>query len=168
LETSSLALSLFVHILATVVWIGGLFVTLLVVFPEVKRVLNAKPELYRLLSRLRQRFYPISNLCVAALWVTGLFQMTADPNYNGLLQIDNLWSQVMFIKHILIVLMIIFGVALQYGVSPRLERVSLLLENQKGDPNEWQRLRTREVHLTVLNALLGVGVLACSAIATAI
>jgi uncharacterized membrane protein len=168
LGTSGLALSLFIHILATVIWIGGLLITLLLVYPEVRRVLEDKPELYRLLSRLRQRFYPISNLCVVALGVTGLFQMTADPNYDGFLTFDNTWSRVMLVKHLLIIGMIVAGLLLQYAVSPRLERTSLLLQKQKGSAEEWQRLRRRETQLTILNSALGVAVLACSALATAL
>ncbi|XWX02827.1 CopD family protein [Aggregatilineales bacterium SYSU G02658] len=168
MDSSSLALSLFVHILATVVYIGGLLVTTLLVFPEVRRVIDGQPAFYRVLSRLRQRFYPISNLCLAALWVTGLLQMTADPNYDGFLTFDNDWSRIMLLKHLLIVGMMAAGVALQYGVAPSLERVSLLMAHSKGDPAEWQRLRRAEVRLTGLLAALGVAVLACSAAATAL
>lgn len=168
MEKPSLALSLFIHILATTLWIGGLLITALLVYPEVRRVLEEKPELYRLLSRLRQRFYPISNLCVVALWVTGLFQMTADPYYDGFLTIDNDWSRVMLVKHGLILIMIAAGLVLQYGVAPQLERTSLLLEHNRGDRAVWQRLRAREVRLTLFTCGLGVAVLGCSALASAL
>jgi len=163
LTTSTLALSLFFHILATVIWIGGLLITASLVYPELKRVLAEQPALYRLLSRLRQRFYPISNLCLAVLITTGLFQMTADPYYEGFLSFDNEWSRVMLAKHALIVMMALLGIWLQYGVAPALERVSLLLEKSKGDPVTWERLRLQEVRLTIAISALGVGVLACSA-----
>lgn len=168
MDSTSLALSLFVHITATVVYIGGLLVTVLLIFPEVRRVIDGQPAFYRVLSRLRQRFYPISNLCLAALWVTGLLQMTADPNYDGFLTFDDDWSRIMLLKHILIVGMMAAGVVLQFGVAPQLERISLLMEHSKGDPAEWQRLRAREVRLTVLLSVLGIAVLACSAAATAL
>lgn len=168
LSSASLALSLFVHIVATVLWIGGLLVTMLLVWPAITRQLADTPQLYRLLLNLRQRFYPISNLCLAALIVTGLFQMTADPFYDGLLTFDNTWSQVMLAKHLLIAVMALAGLALQYGVAPSLERTSILLERGKGDAAQWQQLRRREVRLTWLNGLLGLGVLACSAWLTAL
>jgi putative copper export protein len=145
---------------------------MILVWPTMKRSLQEQPALYRTLSDLRKRFYPISNLCLAALITTGLFQMTADPNYNGLLTFDNTWTQVMLAKHAVIVGMAIAGVVLQYVVAPELERVSLLLERDKGDPAQnaatWQSLRRREVWLTWLNGLLGVAVLGFSAWATSI
>lgn len=164
----ALALSLFFHITATVVWIGGLLLTVLLVWPEVRRTLADQPTLYTLLTRWRKRFYPIGNIALAVLITTGLFQMTADPNYDGLLAFDNTWSRVMLAKHILIVVMVLAGVLLQFGVTPELERTSLLLSRNKGDAATWARLHRRETLLTWANALLGVLVLACSAWATSI
>ncbi len=168
LSQSSLAISLFFHILATVVWIGGLLITVLLVWPEVNRALQESPALYRLLSRLRNRFKPLSNISLAVLVVTGLFQMTADPNYNGFLNFDNTWSRVILFKHIAVIGMVISGVLLQYGVAPALERASLRRERGTGDPAEWAALRRREVWLTRLNVLLGLVILGCSAWATSI
>lgn len=159
----ALALSLFFHLSATAIWIGGMLLTVVLVWPELRRVLQEQPELYRLLSRLRQRFTPISNICLAVLITTGLFQMTADPYYDGMLTFDNEWSRVMLIKHITIALMALSGLLVQYGVTPALERASALLERGKGNPEEWQKLRQRELRLTVLNAALGLAVLGFSA-----
>jgi uncharacterized membrane protein len=166
MSSEYLALSLFVHLTATALWVGGLFITMILVWPSLRRSLEESPALYRLLSRLRQRFYPISNLCLAALIVTGLFQMTANENYNGFLNFDNTWSQIMLAKHIVIAIMALAGLLLQYGVAPALERESLLLEKGKGSKStteSYAQSRQREVWLTMLNALLGLVVLAMSA-----
>lgn len=159
----TLAISLFFHLSATVIWIGGLLITTLLVWPEVRRVLVDQPSLYNLLNRLRTRFIPLSNLSLVTLIVTGLFQMSLDSNYKGMLNFDNEWSQVMLVKHIVIVLMALTGVFLQYIVVPALERTSLLVERGKGDENVWQALRQREIRLTWINVLLGVCVLGLSA-----
>lgn len=166
-----LAISLFIHLVATVIWIGGILITLLLVNPAVRRVLDETPQMYRFLSRLRKGFYPISNLALVALIVTGSFQMTADPLYDGLLTFDNTWSQVMLVKHIAIVGMALAGLLLQYAVSPALERTSLLLERGKGTSETsqtWQSLRRRETLLTWVNGGLGVLVLFFSAWMTAL
>jgi len=165
---SSLALSLFFHIVATATWIGGLLLTVLLVWPEARRVLQDQPSLYRLLSRWRQRFMPISNLALATLLVTGLIQMSLDEYYEGFMTFENEWSRVMLIKHIAILLMALLGLALQYGVVPALERASLLVERGKGDPQAWESLRRREVRLTWANLGLGLLVLGLSAWAGAL
>lgn len=158
-----LALSLFFHLAATAFWIGGLLIISVLVWPEARRVLEDQPALYTMLTRLRKRFLPLSNLALAVLLMTGMFQMTASPHYDGLLQFDNEWSRVMLFKHIAILFMAICGLVLQYGVVPALERASLLAERGKGDAQEWGKLRRREQYLTWANLALGLLILGFSA-----
>ena len=98
MSEAALALSLFFHIGATVVWIGGILLVTFLVVPEVNRTLADQPALYQLLRRLRKRFAPIGNLALALLIVTGILQMSTDPNYQGLLGFSNRWSQVLLFK----------------------------------------------------------------------
>lgn len=158
-----LAISLFFHIFATVIWIGGILIITLLVIPEVSRILAEQPILYKTLYRLRKRFYPISNLSLVVLIVTGLSQMTADPNYDGLMQFNNTWSQVMLGKHILIVVMALIGLAIQFSIAPALERTTLLLERGKGNSDEWQNLQKREQMLTWLMIVFSILILMTSA-----
>ncbi len=168
MSSLTLAISLFFHLVATVVWIGGLVIITLLVWPEMRRALDSSPALLSLLTRLRRRFVPWSNFSLVVLVVTGLAQMTANPNYDGMLVIDNEWSRAMLLKHLAIAGMVVCGVVLQYVVTPALERAGLLLERGKGDPAAWERLRRREIRLTQLNVLLGLAVLGFTAWATAI
>jgi uncharacterized membrane protein len=168
LSPSILAISYFFHLIATIVWIGGLVILTIMVLPEARRVLGKNPEFYTLMSRLRRRFTPLSNLSLVLLVVTGLVQMAGDVNYDGMLQFTNEWSRVILYKHIAIFGMFICGLGLQYWVSPALERATLLAEHHKGDPAELERLRRNESRLTWVNLVLGVLVLGFTAWATAI
>ncbi|MBZ0293380.1 MAG: CopD family protein [Anaerolineae bacterium] len=168
MSQSLLALSYFFHLIATVVWIGGLVTMVILVWPETRRLLDANPALHGLLTRIRKRFFSLTNFSLAVLIVTGLVQMTADPNYDGVLQFDNEWSKVILLKHIAIFGMLICGIALQFWVAPALERASMLAERSKGDPAEWEKLRRNEVRLTWVNVILGMLVLGFTAWATAI
>ena len=163
MSQSVLAISLFFHILATVIWIGGILLITALVIPEINRLLSDQPALHQLLLSIRKRFYRISNLSLALLIVTGLFQMTADPHYDGLLQLDNQWSRVLLIKHVLILLMALAGLVLQFALAPALERASLLLQRGQSDEREWQRLRRNERRLSLLIAALALLILAASA-----
>ncbi|MCU0463883.1 MAG: CopD family protein [Anaerolineae bacterium] len=159
----TLALSLFFHLVATAFWVGGLLITVVTVWPESRRALGEGSETMRLLFRLRARMTPYFNLALAVLLVTGMFQMAANENYDGLMQFDNEWSRVILFKHIALVGMIISGALIQFGVAPALERLTLLDSKGKGDPAEYARLRRREVWLTWASAALGVLILAFSA-----
>ncbi|NDJ62860.1 MAG: hypothetical protein GYB67_17195 [Chloroflexi bacterium] len=163
-----LAINYFFHLIATVVWIGGLLLMVLLVWPTTKNSLRDSPALYTLLSGVRRRFLPLTNLSLVVLIVTGLFQMSLDPNYDGVLQFTNEWSRVILLKHIVVGGMLICGVVLQLGVVPALERMTLLAERGKGDPSEWERLHRSEVRLTWINVALGVLTLLFTAWATAL
>jgi uncharacterized membrane protein len=168
LSPSILALSYFFHLIATVIWLGGLATMTLLVWPEARRVLDQNPAMMQLLTRLRKRFGPLSNFSLIVLIATGLIQMSGDPNYDGVLQFDNEWSKVILLKHIAIFGMVVCGLVMQFQVTPALERVGMLLERGKGDPEEWERLRRREVRLTWVNVALGLLVLGFTAWATAL
>lgn len=168
MSPSILAISYFFHLIATIVWIGGLAILTIMVLPEARRVLGTNPEFYSLLARLRKRFTPLSNLSLVVLVVTGLVQMAGDSNYDGVLQFTNEWSRVILYKHIAVLGMFVCGLALQYWVVPSLERATLLAERHKGDAAELDRLRARETRLTWVNLILGMLVLGFTAWATAL
>ena len=163
MSQAALAISLFFHILATVVWIGGILLITFLVVPQLNSALADLPALQQLLLRLRKRFAQISNLALAVLVLTGLLQMTADPHYDGLLQLDNDWSRVLLLKHLLIIGMAVLGMVLQLSVAPTLERSTLLLQRGKGDDSELRRLRRKEQRLSLLVAMLALLILAASA-----
>ena len=156
-------LSLFLHIGASVVWFGGLLLLTLLVVPELRRALDGQAALAGLQRRLRRRFALWGNLALAILLVSGLLQMTDDPNYEGLLQFGNRWSQALFVKHVLIVALGLAGAALQLVVLPALERASLLRERGAGDAADLARLQVRERRLTWLMLALALVILAVSA-----
>jgi uncharacterized membrane protein len=161
-----LAISLFFHLMATTIWIGGLVITSILVWPEAQRTLQQTPTLFSLLGRIRKRVTPLSNFSLAVLIVTGLTQMSLDSNYEGFLNFANTWSVVMVVKHLVIGAMIVVGIILQYAVFPALERMSLLVERGKSQAEgDLITLRQREIRLTWINVFLGIIVLALSAVA---
>jgi uncharacterized membrane protein len=159
----ALTLIFWTHMLATVLWIGGLTVLLFVVLPLVNRTLPAENRAV-LLEQIQRRFDPISWGCLLLLVATGLFQMSANPNYQGFLAINNRWAAAILIKHLLFGVMIIVNAVLTWGVLPGLKRVAL--KRQKGiDAPEDASLRRRELFLLRLNFVLGVLILGMTALA---
>lgn len=164
-----LAISYFFHLVATIVWIGGLALLVLVVWPVAGRTLADDPARQAaFFGALRKRFDPLANLSLVVLMVTGLFQTSGDPNYGGLLVFDNDWSRAILLKHVAIVGMVIVGVILQLGIAPALERMALLRAAGQEDPAETARLARREQRLNAINFVLGLLVLAFTAVATAL
>jgi uncharacterized membrane protein len=165
-----LALSYFLHLVATVVWIGGLVVLPFVVWPEARAIIARSDQggaLLSLLDGVRKRFYPLANFSLVVLIVTGLFQMDQNPHYQGLLQLTNDWTRAILLKHLAVLGMLIIGIIMQWGIMPALERAALLVQRGKDSP-DLGRLQRRERQLTLLNCGLGIVVLIFTAIATSI
>ena len=162
-----LALSYWLHMLATVVWVGGLALMALVVWPGARAVLGPGPQLAQLVREWQRRFDPLAWLSLAVLITTGLAQMAVSPNYNGFLKIDNGWAVALLLKHAAVGGMMLMGVYMQWGLQPALARQMLLELHGKAGP-EIETLRRREITLTRLNLLCGVLVLAFTALARAL
>ncbi len=159
-----LALAFWLHLLATIVWVGGLALMALVVWPGARAALGPGPQLSALMREWQRRFNPLAWVSLAVLVVTGLMQMTANPNYHGLLNIDNGWALAILLKHVAVGGMVGIGVWQQWGLQPALARLALL-ETQGRPAAEADVLRRREVALTRLNLACGVLVLAFTALA---
>ena len=72
-----LSLCHFSHILATVVWIGGIVMILLVILPGAKAVLES-PMQSKLMKDVVKRFTPMANISILLLIVTVIFLLLAD------------------------------------------------------------------------------------------
>ena len=103
--------------LATVVWIGALAILALLVIPIGQK--NLQPDIFNsFLEAILRRLDPLAWLCLAALIVTGLFQMTGNPNYTGFLEISNRWSIAILIKHLIFLGMVGVSAYMTWWVLP--------------------------------------------------
>lgn len=95
-------LSYWLHILATVIFIGH-FVLLAGLY------IPALPNQGAALSRIskRSRIWMYASLLVFA--ITGVYLTFVDPNYMGIGNFNNFWAIMMLVKHILILVMIALG-----------------------------------------------------------
>jgi uncharacterized membrane protein len=160
-----LSLAYWLHMLATLVWIGGLSAMAILILPAARRALDASAYA-RLLADLQRRLDPLGWMSLIVLVGTGLFQMSANPNYDGFLRVDNLWAGAILLKHLVFFGMTGISAYLTWGVLPGLRRAALQLEKGREAP-EAARLLKQEIIFLRLNLVLGVIVLALTAIARA-
>lgn len=165
----ALSLAFWLHMLATVVWIGGLATIALLVLPAARRALAAA-EYAALLGQIQRRFDPLGWFSLVVLAGTGLVQMSANSNYDGFLAIDNAWATAILIKHLLFFGMAGISAYLTWGIMPQLHRLALRQARQAGalvDTGLQSQLLRREQRLLNINLFLGVLVLALTAFARA-
>jgi uncharacterized membrane protein len=155
-----LALTYWLHLIATVVWIGGLAMLTLIAWP------GMGASFAEALDALERRFRPWANISLAVLLVTGLIQMGGDEHYDGFLIVNSAWTVGLLVKHVLIGLMIAISLVLQGSVYPALSRARLLAS--KGASSDEAALRRRLRQLTAVNLSLGILVLLLTAVITAL
>jgi uncharacterized membrane protein len=162
---AGLIIAYWLHMLATVIWIGGLSALVLLVLPAASRALE--PKAYaELLDQMQHRLDPMGWFCLLLLVGTGLFQMSANPNYKGFLAFDNTWAVAILVKHIVFFGMVGISAWSTWGVLPGLRRAVFRISQGKDAP-EAGRLQRRSLLLLRVNVGLSVFVLALTALARA-
>jgi uncharacterized membrane protein len=162
----ALSLAYWLHMLATVIWIGGLCALALLVLPAAHRALDSSAYA-GLLAAIQKRLNPLAWLSLLILLATGMFQLSANSNYQGFLAIDNRWSLVMLVKHITFLFMVLTSAYLTWGLLPKIQRAALKKARGIGSP-ESTLLQQREQAIINLNLILGVLILAFTALARAV
>lgn len=98
-----IALSVWLHAMATVILIGHYLLLSIIYLP----VLEKGGGIF--LSRISKRSQPWMYGSLTIFIVTGIYLMFADPNYLGVGNFGNFWSMMMLVKHLLVVGMIGLG-----------------------------------------------------------
>ena len=98
-----IALSTWLHAIATVILIGHYLLLSVIYLP----VLEKNGGVF--LSQISKRSRPWMYLSLVIFMLTGIYLMFADPNYLGVGEFGNFWSIMMLVKHLLIVGMIGLG-----------------------------------------------------------
>ena len=150
--------------LATVLWLGSLAALSLLVLPAVRK-LDVKSQTV-LLETIQKRLDPLGWFSLALLLATGVFQMSANPNYEGFLAIRGQWAISILVKHVFFGLMIFVSAAQTWWLLPEMRR-AMLRQQKSGELAEVEALQKREALLLNLNLVLAILVLGMTALARA-
>lgn len=148
--------NVFVHVLAALVWLGGMFFLALVGAPVLRGV--EPPELrQRLFRGLGARFRLVGWICIGLLLVTGLLNL----HFRGVLSMEVLgapefWGQpygrALLGKLVLVGLMVAFAAIHDFAVGPAASRLP-------SASDEALRLRRWAAWMGRLNAVFGLALL---------
>lgn len=160
----ALALTFWLHLLATVTWVGSLAAISVLILPAAKHTLKPVDQL-AFIEAIQKRLEPVAWFCLSLLIVTGLFQMSVNPHYNGFLSTSTQWSLSLLIKHGLVMVMIIVSAVQTWEILPAIRR-ALMMKN-KTSPEQVVKLQQRETWLLRANLALAVLILLATAFARA-
>jgi uncharacterized membrane protein len=153
-----LAIANYLHLLATIVWIGGLVISRLIIAPALAPL---PAETRRIvLHTIGQRAASFTYGAIGVFIISGLAMLSKNANYSGLVAFDNLWTRVILLKHLTVAGLILSTAYVNSSVTPKLQAA--------GDDAERARWAERRKDLGDVNVLLALVILALTAIATAI
>lgn len=160
-----LILAYSLHMLATVIWIGGISFQAILLIPLT--VSGSKPHsISPFNERLFRRFQPLAWLSLAILTVTGLMQMTSNPSYAGFLNFTSRWSVAILLKHIAIIGMVALLAYQSWVIYPHWSREKLRsTHNADGLNASEANIIQQDNRLVRIHLLLSILILFLTAIA---
>jgi uncharacterized membrane protein len=161
----ALALTFWLHLLATVTWVGSLAGISLLILPAMQRSLEPETQLV-FIEAMQKRLEPIAWFSMSLLLVTGLFQMSVNPHYDGFLSTSTQWSLAILTKHLLGIVMVVVSAIQTWEVIPAIRRAIMKSKKSK-NTEELDVLRRREILLLRMNFGLSVLILLATAFARA-
>ena len=153
-----LVVSYWLHLTATVVWIGGIAFILFIAIPSAKQVLGA--DAGKLMGEISKRFTPIANYSIIFIIVTGVALTGFNKQFSGIGNVGNSWSLTLIMKHVLVFVMVAVHFYRGLILAPKIARTETVSEKTS--------LQKLSLNLVKVNFCLGAIVLLLSGIMSVI
>jgi len=147
-----LTVTMWVHLLSAVVWIGGIFFILYVALPVVGKILDQPAKI---MGPLSKRFVPLANISISLIIASGIIMTINSHEFADLASLSVLRTQSFFIKILLVVIMTSIHFYRGLVLTPGISR----LMSKEGDPGKVKKLQSLSLNLVKINLLLGITVL---------
>ena len=157
-----LSLVNWLHLVATVTWIGALVTNMVVLMPTARETLEP-PVMGRFLGSFMKRFRPLVYRSIIVLSITGIIMMLLNKHYLGRLDFGNLWTQLLLVKHVLIIIMVVMVVYAFEVLAPRVGRLAAA-----GPSPELAKLQKLQMRVAKIGLIIALLVLLLTSIITAI
>lgn len=149
-----LVTSYWIHLVSTVIWIGGITFILFIAIPSSRQVLGA--DAGRLIGEIVKRFTPLANYSIVLLVITGIALAGLNKEFSGFEILKNNWTMVLTLKHILVFGMIVIHFYRGLVLAPKIMRTSF--------DTDKATLQKLSINLVKVNFGLGLIVLLLSCI----
>ncbi|MDE0324717.1 MAG: CopD family protein [Candidatus Poribacteria bacterium] len=145
--------TLWLHVIAAVVWVGGNLILAMVIVPHFKQSLPPVQRI-QLLTQIGKRFEPVVWGCIGVLFFTGIVNIFFAVDLTTPTPISNAFMRTLLIKIVLFFVLVILTVLHSMIFAPRLAAAVETLDPTLEElPSEVKPLRTQ---MSVISSLMGV------------
>jgi len=115
------------HVIATVIWIGGMLVNVLVIRPTTVKVLEPSVA-GQFTQAMMKRFRIFVYASIVILGITGIPMKIVSEHYVSIINFENAWGILSFVKHLLYGVLVVLAVLNFEIISPRVARAAAASE----------------------------------------
>jgi len=145
-----------IHLMATVAWIGGMFTNFLIYIPSIGKTLE--PQLAgKLTATVMKRFRILIYISMAAFLISGIMMASLHLDSGAIVSSRIQMVAILIFKVPLYILMVILAIIAFEIVAPRVARIAA-----DGPSPKLQRAQRSQKILAMIGFLLGLLVLALS------
>ena len=149
-----LATASWLHLIATVFWIGGIAFILFIDMPSARQVLGT--DAGKLMGEISKRFTPVANYSIVLLVLTGAAMVVLNNRFSSSATLENNWISILVAKHLLVFTMIVIHFYRGWILAPKIMRT-------ESEPRKLS-LQNLSINLVRTNFGLGLMVLLLSTI----
>jgi len=146
------------HIMATVAWIGGLFTNIFILRPSVFKALSPAIAV-KFMGIVMKRFRIMVYTSIVILGVTGIPLKIINENYINIINFENNWEIISFIKHICFGILVIMAVYSFEIITPKMMKM-----NSNGPSPELTQLQMKQTILGGISFLTAIAILILSSL----
>lgn len=146
------------HIIATIIWIGGMMINFMVIRPVASKTLDPA-SFAKFNTAMMKRFRILVYVSIVILGVTGIPMKIVSEHYAGIISFEHSWGIVSFIKHILYGLLLVLAVFNFEIASPAIGKAAML-----GDQIRIGRWKKRMAISGMLAIFAAIGTLVLSSL----
>jgi uncharacterized membrane protein len=142
------------HLIATVIWIGGIAFILFIAMPSARQIMGT--DAGKLMGDVSRRFTPMANYSIALLVLTGAIIAALNNSFSNSAILENNWIIILAVKHILVFTMIVIHFFRGLILAPK-------IMSMESRPRKMY-LQNLSINLVKANFGLGLMVILLSAI----
>ena len=141
-----------IHLVATVLWIGGILFIIFIAIPSSKQVWGA--ESGKLMGEISKRFTPLANYSIVLLFVSGIVLAGLNKQFSVVRTLESNWTMALTLKLVLFFSMTAIHFYRGLVLAPKIMRTATQTEKAA--------LQNLSINLVKVNLTLGLSVLLLS------
>jgi uncharacterized membrane protein len=146
-----------IHLMATVAWIGGMFTNFLVYLPVIGKVLDP-PTTGKLMGAVMKRFRVLVYISMIAFLLTGILMALTHGGLSGNFSLSGRWIIIFFFKIGVFAIMVFLAIYAFEILAPKVAKIAA-----NGPSPALTRMQKSQMSLAMIGFIMGIIILALSA-----